>query len=100
MTDDKEKYIYGVHLIGVAQMLRDPGVKNEVFLDEKYDTEEEARKRMLSLKGAIDVRTNYGYMRINFNNIVGSRVVRLRIETDATPKVKSNLMLPNGRILN
>lgn len=89
MTD---RFIWGVHLIGVAASLRDPNLKGEVFLDEAYDTEEEARQRVLSLKGIINVKTNIGFMKINFPNIVGARVVMSKVTE--TPK-PSGLLVAN-----
>lgn len=87
-----DKFIWGVHLIGVAASLRDPNLKTEVFLDESFDTEEEARNRLLSLKGIISVKTNIGYMKINFTNIIGARVVKAVVTE--TPK-PSGLLVAN-----
>lgn len=89
MTD---KFIWGVHLIGVAASLRDPNLKGEVFLDETFNSEEEARQRLLSLKGIISVRTNIGFMKINFSNIIGARVVMSKVTE--TPK-PSGLLVAN-----
>lgn len=86
------KFIWGVHLIGVAASLRDPNFTGEVYLDEAYDTEEEARNRAFSLKGTISVKTNIGFMKINFPNIIGARVVKA-VATEA-PK-PSGLLVAN-----
>lgn len=94
------KTIWGVHLVGLAAALRDPGITSEIFLDEKYDTEEDAYKRMLALKGAVSVRTNYGFMKINFNNIIGARVVKAIAQIEEEPTVAPKILqFPKNKML-
>lgn len=95
-----DKFIWGVHLIGVAASLRDPNFTGEVYLDEAYDTEEEARNRAFSLKGTISVKTNIGFMKINFPNIIGARVVKSKVlEVSKPTKSTSVLTLPKDKML-